>query len=204
MYFYSKKSHSKIVHSFQCSYFEHMDHENTGQFDNLDEARKAGYRLCKCCAPISKYYRKEYYRIKDYAAKNGLLFYLNDGVLIIQTPYSKWKIITNGNKNYIFLYHKNTYNRGKDKSLVSGYHSQSVRRSSIMGYLKYIVEHDNYRLSNPEYHGPVYSEPPRKGTKRYKKAKMKERKREHYQSVMRVLTLIENNANYRQMSTLAR
>lgn len=204
MYFYSKKSHKKIVHLSHCSYFQYMSHESIGKFENIEDAQTAGYRICKCCAPISKYYRKEYYKIKDYAAKNGIAFYLNDGALIIQTPRSKWKIITNGNRNYIFLYHKNIYNKGKDKSLVPGYHSQSVRRSTIMGYLKYIVDHDNYRMKNPEYHGPVYVEPARKGTKRYKKEKTKERKRERYQSVMRVLALIENEKNYRQLSAAVR
>lgn len=204
MYFYSKKSHNKIVHLNNCSYVLHMDRESKGQFANLEEAREAGYQLCKCCAPISKYYKSEYFKIKEYAAKNGLAFYLNDGVLIIQTPYSKWKIITNGHKNYIFLYHKNTYKKCRENTLVPGYHSQSVRRSTIMGYLKYIVEHDNYRLNNPEYHGPVYVEPPRKGTKRYKKEKKRERKRERYQSVMRVLALIEKETNYRQLSAAAR
>lgn len=175
MYYYSKKSHNKIVHLSHCTYFQHMNHDEIGTFGRMDEATSAGYRICKCCAPIRKYYKEEYYKIKDYASKNGIAFYLSNGEFIVQTPYSKWKIITNGRKNYIFLYHKNIYSKNIDKSLVPGYHSQAVRRNTIMGYLQYIVDHDNYRLKNPIYHGPVYVEPPRRGTKRYRKAMTKEK-----------------------------
>ena len=32
-----------------------------------------------------------------------------------------------------------------------GYHSQKVRRNTLMGYMQYIVEHDRYRMENPLY-----------------------------------------------------
>lgn len=196
--FYSTKSRRKIIHNNHCSYFKRMDHKHIGYFDSIEEARNAGYHICKHCTPMWSYYSKEYYKIKEYVANNAMEIDFRDGEIIVQTPYSNWKIIVNGQKDYIFLYHKNTYNKCPDKrSLVSGYHSQSVRRSTLMEYLKYIVEHDTYRLYHPEYQKKNIEL--QKGKKKNKQKLKKEKKREHYQGMMRVLALLENEANYRQM-----
>ncbi len=198
MMFYSKKSKNKVIHHCHCYYFRHMDHNSIGKFETIEEARGAGYHLCKCCAPMGKYYRKEYYNMKGYVTKNALIVEYMDGEIVIQTPYSNWKIIVNGQKNHIFLYHKNTYMKRHDKrSLVPGYHSQSVRRNTLMDYLKYIVEHDAYRLHYPEHQKKGFI--PLKGKKKNKQRLKKEKKRERYRGMMRVLALIENEANYRQM-----
>lgn len=200
MMFYSKNSGSKVIHNNHCSYFKRMNHKNIGTFVSIEEARGAGYHLCKHCAPMWRYYSKEYYRIKAYAAKKGMALDYVDGEIIVQTPYSSWKIIVNGQKNHIFLYHKNTYGRCPNKrDLVPGYHSQSVRRSTLMEYLEYIAEHDAYRLKHPEIEKYTAEAQSQKGTTRKKQKTRKGKKREHYQSMMRVLALLENEANYRQM-----
>lgn len=194
MYVYSKKSNNKIIHKKQCPYYLHMNHKEIGFFHTLEEAKTAGYHQCKHCSSISKQYRKEYHEIKEYAAENGMAFYLNDGAITIHTTFSKWKIITNGNKHSLFLYHKNTKNIIKQDSRIEGYHSQSVRKNSIVDYMKYITEHDHYRKYNPEYHKAIPSQP-RKGTNRYRKQQNKQKYKEHRESVWRVLTLIENNSS---------
>lgn len=199
MLFYSTKSHNKIVHASHCPYLRRVNREDKGKFEDLDEAIGNGYRMCKCCSSISRHYRKEYNKIKKYACENGLVFYLENSTIIIQTRYSNWKIITKGAKKHMFLYHKNVYKNNSIKQAVQGYHSQSVRRNTILEYMEYIVDHDKYWLKNAKTSGPVYTEPARKGTKRYRKEKTKEQKNQRYQSVMRVLALIENNANYQQM-----
>ncbi|MDE7231840.1 MAG: hypothetical protein K2N37_02020 [Lachnospiraceae bacterium] len=199
MYFYSKRSSSKIVHKQQCPYCEHMNCEVKEGFYTLEEARQEGYHLCKYCAPIGVYYRRELHKMKKYAAENGLIFNYSDGSILIQTPYSQWKIITNGRNDDIFLYHKNVFIKSYDKSLVPGYHSQAVRRRSIIAYMSYIVEHDRYRLRNPLYQKQTTNEPPKKGTKRYKKQKERRKRRERYASIMNVLALIDNGIEYREM-----
>lgn len=198
MMFYSKKSHNKTVHNCHCSYYKRMDHKQIGSFDTLEDAKRAGYHICKHCAPMWSYYSKEYNKIKEYVSQNGLAYEYMDGEIIVQTPYSNWKIIVNGQKNNIFLYHKNTYNRCNDKtSLVPGYHSQSFRRDTLIEYFRYIAEHDIYRLNHPEQPKKKYGH--KKGTKRNKHEVKKQKKRERYQGMMRVLALIENETNYKQM-----
>lgn len=199
MYFFSKKSRQKIVHTQQCPYCKHMNREGKESFHTLEKARQAGYRMCKYCAPMGRYYRRELRNIVDYAAENGLIFDYIDGSIFIRTPYSQWKIITNGRNNDIFLYHKNIYRKSFDKSLVPGYHSQAVRRKSITEYMRYIVEHDLYRLHNPFYQKQTANEPPKKGTRRYKKQEERRKRRERYTSIMRVVALIDNGAEYREM-----
>ena len=61
---------------------------------------------------------------------------------------STWKIIVNGYKRYIWLYHKNAHGYHYN-DLVPGFHSQKIIRSSIMGYMEYISSHDEYRIKNP-------------------------------------------------------
>lgn len=199
MYFYSKKRGRKIVHTSQCPYCIRMNRERMEIFHTVEEAREKGYRLCKDCAPMGKYYRAEYHEIRNYADENGIIFDYYDGSITIRTPYSQWKIITNGRKKELFLYHKNVYRNSFEKSLVPGYHSQSVRRKSILAYMNYIVEHDRYRLRNPSYQKPLIDGGVKQGTKRYKKLVVKRKKQERYDSIMRVLALIENETEYRQM-----
>ncbi len=193
MVFYSKNSNSKVIHKCNCAYYKKMSPKNVAQFNSISEARDAGYHLCKHCAPMWNYYSKEYNKMKEYASKNGLAFEYNDGVVMVQTPYSNWKIIVNGPKNNIFLYHKNTYERCPDRTaLVPGYHSQSFRRNTLMEYLIYITEHDAYKLNHPEHQD-------KSGSKSHKKETKKQKKRARYQSMMRVFALLENEKNYRQM-----
>jgi len=60
-----------------------------------------------------------------------------------------------------------------------------------MDYLKYIIQHDNYRNHNP-YHFIMPVQPPKKGTKRYKKQQHKAKKRARRDAVNNVLNLINS------------
>ena len=59
MYYYSKRSRSKIVHQSTCQHIQNVSVEDAGSFENLEDAYAAGYRLCRHCSPIAKLYRKE-------------------------------------------------------------------------------------------------------------------------------------------------
>ena len=59
MYYYSKRSRSKIVHQSTCQHIQNVSVEDVGSFENLEDAYAAGYRLCRHCSPIAKLYRKE-------------------------------------------------------------------------------------------------------------------------------------------------
>ena len=134
MYYYSKKSSSKIIHQQNCRHVARLDEGRTGQFQTIEYAQYLGYCMCKCCAPIIGYLKKEEEEMQQYCLKNGLAYFLSDGCIEVITPESKWKIITNGTKNRMFLYHGNTFEKDT-KSMVHGYHSQAVRRDTILQYL---------------------------------------------------------------------
>ncbi len=105
MYFASKNSKKQIVHYDYCSYRKCMRKGNIITFTTLEEARAVGYRLCDCCAPIRKYVRAEAEEISSFSQEHGVTCHQHDGVLCVRTPYSRWKIIVNGQKHNIFLYH---------------------------------------------------------------------------------------------------
>ena len=45
MYYYSKRSRSKIVHQSTCQHIQNVSVEDVGSFENLEDAYAAGYRL---------------------------------------------------------------------------------------------------------------------------------------------------------------
>ena len=189
MYFASKNSKNRIVHYDHCGYRKRMQKENIIVFKTLEAAREAGYRLCDCCAPIHKYIKAEADEIYKFSLEYGIACFQHDGAFCIRTPMSNWKIIVNGQKHNIFLYHKNT-SKVETPSMVKGYHSQCVRSDTILGYLNYIAEHDKFRKQHPLI-VTTKKEPPRKGTKRWRKEEKRKKRSKRRQEIRRVYELIE-------------
>ncbi len=177
--------------------------ENKIRYQNAAEARGAGCRVCKCCAPIRAYVEKQRNEIEEYCQQSGISWLINyrEGCLMVATYCSDWKIIVNGKEDYIFLYHKNFHNRGVNyKDPVPGYHSQKCRRNNILDYLEYITKHDAYRIGNPgqgkcgerkERHFP-------KGSHKYCTQQKQKKKEEKKRSIARVLQLIDAIHNERE------
>ncbi len=189
MYFYSVNSRQKRIHSSYCPYFKRIKKTNRRTFDTKKDADTQGYHLCKLCSPIGAHFRKEYRQMFDYSIENGMTFEYKDEVIKIITPHSRWKIITNGNKNKMYLYHKNKIYYEDQKSLIDGYHRQAVRSTSILGYMEYINKHDNFRSHNPLKQKHEY-QPPRKGTKRYRKEMYHRKRRQRRESIENVLNIL--------------
>lgn len=204
---YSIKSHRKIAHYPHCSIIHRIAKGNRRTFESFDEAQAQGYMLCNCCPPIAQRYRKERGAVDDYCAGRGLTLYLHDGIIDIFSRHDCWRLITKGQKNSIFLYHKNNLKKyvwTKDKDLVPGYHLQAFRSNTILGVLEYIDSHDNYREAHPypqwliqdgatEDHIDKKKKrtTPRKGTKRYRKEQAKKKRRERQNSIERVYALLD-------------
>ena len=66
MFYYSKRSHRRIVHTQVCLLVRGFAPETIGTFETLSEALDAGYRLFRRCNPILRQYRKEQMAILDY------------------------------------------------------------------------------------------------------------------------------------------
>lgn len=149
-------------------------------------------------APIYKYYKKEEQEIEKFCAENFISCFLDDRVLVVQTPISLWKIITNGHKHYMFLYHRNdprTDYEDQSQALVPYYHSQSCRRNTIIEYLKYIVAHDDFREHNPARRPHVRRNKPHKGTRRYKKQVQKSKRINRQKQIRKVEKLLKDLNN---------
>lgn len=145
-------------------------------------------------APIWKYYQQEEDAIMDICMENFITCFLQGKSLVIETPVSTWKIITNGRKKSMFLYHRNEMEIGMiddPNALILNYHSQSCRRNTIVEYLEYIIAHDFYREKNPVKYSVKNKSNSQKGTKRHKKEMKKAKRREKRHETKCVMELIE-------------
>lgn len=193
MFYSIKKGRNKIIHSADCFHIMNSDISGIVCFENILDAHKQGYRLCKHCDFLHKQYRLEYEKIMDYCRKNGLSVILNARNIYIDSIKSQWKIIV-GNSNEMFLYHKNTFESPRDsKSMLKDYHFQGdIHCESILKYLEYIVAHDYYRMLNPvrfpkKQKGNMI---PQKGTKNYRKLQKRKERTERKQAINNVICLI--------------
>lgn len=189
MYYYSKRSSRRIVHIDTCRYYHKFSEKNIGCFYTLEDANAAGYYMCKCCAPIRKFLRGNEGVLNEFCQKNGIAYYLDNNEIIVEAPYSKWRIRILPNGTKIVLYHQNTINLFAWGE-VPGYHKQNVFRHSVIEYLQYIVEHEAYRRHNPILI-PLKVEPPRKGTKRWKREQERLKKEKRKEQISRVMQLFE-------------
>ncbi len=189
------KSNNKIVHTIECRYVKMMPKKNKQYFNSWEDASEAGYVQCRRCSRIYKYLNKEEKQMKEYCRSNGVYYYFNpsDGALDIISMSGKCKIIVNGRKHYIWLYHKN--NSGvKYGDFVPGYHSQKIRSNTLMGYMNYIVEHDIYRGENPLYKSQKKGNTV-KGSKKWKKEQRHADRMRMLRSIQYVDALLESMAS---------
>lgn len=199
MFYYSKRSHRKIVHTQACFLVCGFAPESVGTFETLSEALDAGYRLCRRCNPILRQYRKEQMAILDYCRENGMSFHWNDRYFSIISPISQWRV-TVSPSGTTMLYHKNTKSLASDAaSAIRGYHNQRISFRSLLQYFTYITSHDAYRMHHPEaphaalaQKPPKHKEPPRKGTKRWHREQTRRRAAERKRAIRNVLALIDS------------
>lgn len=167
------KSSNKIVHWKGCRYVKMMPEKNNRYFKRLKDATEAGYKQCKYCARIKMYLRKEEKQLEEFCGANGLYYYFNppDGSLDVISRSGRWKIIVNGHKHPIWLYHKNRWQSNAEE-MIPGYHTQRIHCSTLMEYMNYIAEHDLYRERDPLFEWQKHPD-----TVRYSKKWKKEQKR---------------------------
>ncbi len=191
MYICSKHSRTKIFHNNQCRCVKRIRKNNRMSFMKADEARDLGFQYCSICSPISIRYKKEELEILEFAKKHNLKVYLYDDAVYVSTQVAGWKIVQEGQNKKIHLYHENAtqiYRKlpMKNGKLVKEYHQQWASSSTILGFLEYIADHDDwkYEQANSYKRFPKRTKSQRK---KYKAAK----NRAKADSVRRVLNLIE-------------
>lgn len=194
MLYFSRNSRRRILHSPDCRHIKNVEIDSVGTFETLSEAYGQGYRLCRRCSCLRRRYGKELTALMDFSRKNALCFCISDRFLQLNTPSSRWRLAPAEDGRGLCLYHKNSLRPTDDDSPVPGYHLQRVLRSSIVGYCKYIVAHDSYRMANPLHIPPQPSPPPRKGTKRYRKQQKQQKRLAKRRAIANVLSMIDQLA----------
>lgn len=190
MLYYSQNSKQKTVHFMTCRHGKSMLLQNLAGFETLDEAQKAGYRLCKHCNPLVGFYRRELSKVSEYCKSKRIRHHFKDNVIHLNTPYSCWQLVTNESGG-IILYHKNRWELKRDvKSPVKGFHFQGKQCAGLLEYCEYIVGHDAYRLNNPEKKPPRWErKPPKKGTHAWRAEQKREEKRDRRKAIANVYHL---------------
>ncbi len=188
MYFYHKNSRDKIVHAKNCHYVGNV--ENVLVFKNLYDAHKAGYRLCKHCRAKVNFFLAEKEEINAICEKYEFFLKVRQLHIAITSDYDKWIIAPNSKNQIMEIYHKNKIDRTDTKATdYQGYHFQNVTYLTVAECLEYIHEHDVYREKHPFYIKP---EPPKKGSRNYRKAQKKEKERGRKKAIWKTLCVIES------------
>lgn len=141
----------KIYHRLDCECCNSIDYGDRIYInDSLFRMYEKGYKPCPICSPLLKQYELEKEEIHKFVLEKGIRIRFRDECLLIDTHISSWKIIKgfHGTKSLI-LYHENEqlyckcYN--KKGEIIKKYHNQGCHYKTIMEYLRYIVNHDEYK-----------------------------------------------------------
>ncbi len=156
-----------------------------------EEARSIGYQYCSICSPISARFKKEKLEIQEFAKKHNLKVYVYDDAVYVNTQVAGWKIVQEGQNKKLHLYHENAFQiyrklPMKNGKLVKEYHQQWASSGTILGFLEYIVDHDDWKHEQANSY-KKYPKKTKSQRKKYKAAK----NRAKSESVRRVLNLIE-------------
>ena len=178
---------SKVAHYPGCQFVSRISEVNLGYYENTYYAKEDGYRLCKCCDPMARRLNDRDEEMLDFCRERAISYKVENGELMITTPFSEWKAYPGEGSRYI-LYHRNT--RGNTKC----YHLQTDRYSDVMKMLEYIDDHDRYRLDNPLPKPKKVKAAPKKGTKRYRAAERRNKEKKRRQEIRNVLSLIDSLA----------
>lgn len=143
--------YDKVAHFQDCIYFKKIPKQARRWAGSFEELASCGCWQCSICSPMAKYLQKEKAQLKPFCVKNGIDYWFNAriGSIDIETNSGKWRIVVQGNKKKIWLYHKNTYKKMSSDSPFSGYHPQDFHCQTLMDYMRYIASHDKFRERNP-------------------------------------------------------
>lgn len=191
MYYYIKKGRSKIVHLCSCFHISNTHISDIASFNNIAEAEAKGYRVCKHCAGLKKYFNSEKIEIARICKENGISVNNKWAFLYVNTVYGQWKILFDEDRKCLQLYHRNSYENGKP-TLIPHYHYHDIIYNSISKYLIYIIKHDEFRHKNPLHIKQGKPKKPTKGTNAWNKYQKKNKHIQKKRAIYNVLNLIDN------------
>ena len=107
MIYHNKKSNNKIVHVKNCHYLSEKS-ENVIVFNDMKDALKQGYVLCKKCNPLRIAVLRESQKVTEYSKQNHLRIAISDSEINVTCKTEQWKIVVSLDGTGLSLYHKNT------------------------------------------------------------------------------------------------
>lgn len=139
---------TKIYHKPNCRFAKRIKKKNKITLPGKD-ARRQGYRPCKCCNKMSYLYRTEKGLMSCFEKKKNMKFLYQKGILYAATRVGCWKLVYLKDAEMITLYHRNSFKPGEgfDRPQEGRYHRQRDQQYfiSIHKALIYIDAHDRFR-----------------------------------------------------------
>ena len=196
-FLYSTKSSNRIVHYRGCMVIRRISPVNLASFSTRNEAKQAGYHMCKLCNPLQLRFQQEFAEMHKIGTRRNLQFTISEDTIHITSRHDIWRIVLSDNSENLVLYHRNKYNfQSKATDTIPQFHKQEHAEKSLVGYMIYIANHDDFedqRIAEASASSKFGkgSKPPsgrsKKGHKKIRQQERAARKRE----VFRVLSLIE-------------
>lgn len=169
---------------------------------NWEEAEWKGYRPCKCCDGADFLYNLELGAIKYFAEQYNLDVDLKNHKIYIRTDVGCWKIVYKRSIQKFILLHRN-YVSGRislGEAEHAPFHRQGdmAEAGSIMKYLKYIKDHDEFRQNRSD----DYRQMPRdtKQQKAYYRTAKRRAKKRSAKRLDSLFTMIERQEGIKSLS----
>lgn len=142
---------------------------------------------CPADTALTHMYRTQYPQIRAICTANGLQCVLCSDSLRIISRYDCWRIYLHVLTGRPVLFHRSR--RPRYGSKVPHYHEQHCPRDSIVQMLKYIVEHDLYRMQ-------LDVPPSFRNTTKGRKARKAYEQKQHRWQTARTLAIIEEISSF--------
>lgn len=197
----SRESSNMVYHRPECRYADKIRKKNRIKM-NWEDAEWKGYRPCKCCDGIEFLYKLEMEKIRRYAEQFNIDVDLKDRKVYVRTDAGCWKIIYKIRDQRFILLHRN-YVNGRvrlEDAEKAPFHRQGdmPEAGSIMKYLKYIKEHDEFRQNAPKDYRELPQDTQRQ--KLYYRAAKKREERRSAKRLDSLFLLIEKQEGIKRLS----
>lgn len=197
----SKGSANKVYHRPECTYALKIYKRNRIEVTG-EEAEMMGYRPCKFCNRAAFLYRIEKNKIEEYAERFHMDVDLMNGKIYVSTDVGCWKMIYKKYKQRFILFHRN-YVNGRislKEAENAPFHRQAdiMEAGSIMKYLKYIKNHDEFKQNTPKDYRLMPKDSKRQ--KLYYQAAKKKEERRSARRVDQLFALIERQEGIKHLS----
>lgn len=197
----SRESSVMVYHRPECRFAGRIRKRNRLQMEWEDAERK-GYRPCKCCDGIQYLYKMEKEKLQRYAEQFHLDVDMRDHKIYVRTDAGCWKIIYRIRMQRFILLHRNYAKERiplEDVEKIPFHRQGDVPESgSIMKYLKYIKEHDEYKLKMPVDYRKLPQSTKRQKT--YYKAARRRAEKRNSRRLDALFALVENREGIKGLS----